>query len=631
MFITNSIKRIHLLNVLIGAGMLAPCLGFYLLFYQYQQLIEGVQLLMSFFCIAGFAALASLNRHFKAENLRINSINRKVVQEKADLEIILDTAAQHSEIIEKMLQNKAENIKQDKADLEIMLETNVQHADSITADLKEKAGDLEIMLETNVQHADSITADLKEKAGDLEIMLDTNVQHADSITADLKEKAEEAEEAVRETEKRLAQFLEALPIGVVVMNTIDKPPYINQMGLQILGKSMQPEVSAEQLAEYYQLCQTETGQLYASDRLPVVRALKGECVTISDIEVRRPDKSIPLEVQAIPIFDGEGKVAYAIAAFQDITCRKQAEAERSDFIRKLQAKNIVLEQMEKASTRFVPHEFLKSLGHRSLMEVKLGDQVQAEMSIMFSDIRAFTDLSESMSPRQNFNFINAYLRRIAPVIRGNNGFIDKYIGDAVMALFPKTADDAVQAAIAVQQQIEQYNRQRRNKGYVPIATGIGLHIGKLILGTVGESHRMETTVIADAVNLSARLEGLTKRYGACIIISGSIMERMKKPEEHRFLDRVRVKGKAEPLDIWEIYAGDPPPVAELKRKTKDNFEQGIHFYRTRQFSDAQRIFREVLRINGQDKAAVLYERRCADLLKSGVSEEWNGIATWREK
>ena len=187
-------------------------------------------------------------------------------------------------------------------------------------------------------------------------------------------------------------------------------------------------------------------------------------------------------------------------------------------------------ELTDAAKRFVPHEFLNFLGHKSIVDVQLGDQVQQEMSIMFADIRNFATFSERMSPKENFDFINDYLNRVGPVIRAHQGFIDKYIGDAVMALFPNTADDALQAAIAMQKQVSLYNWERQQQGDGAIAIGIGLHTGSLMLGTIGESERMESTVIADAVNLASRLESLTKTYGASILISGdTLMGLVQKP------------------------------------------------------------------------------------------------------
>lgn len=295
--------------------------------------------------------------------------------------------------------------------------------------------------------------------------------------------------------------------------------------------------------------------------------------------------------------------------------------------------HIQLSKITLAYGRFVPHEFLRFLGHESIIDVKLGDQVLKTMTILFSDIRSFTTLSESMTPKQNFDFINDYLKRVGPVIRTYKGFIDKYIGDAMMALFPETAEDAVRAAIAIQQQVSLYNTHRQETGESPIAIGIGLHTGSLMLGTVGEEQRMETTVIADAVNLASRLEGLTKLYGAGIIISEQTLHSLEEPANYRyrFLGKVRVKGKQEPVAVFEIYDADPPHQQMLKLQTCAEFERAIHLYENQQLAEACQIFEQILQVNEQDKAAAFYVNRAQSLQISGNAENWEGIEVLKEK
>jgi len=278
--------------------------------------------------------------------------------------------------------------------------------------------------------------------------------------------------------------------------------------------------------------------------------------------------------------------------------------------------HINLSKINIAYGRFVPHEFLRFLGHKSIVDVRLGDQILKEMSIMFVDIRDFTTLSEEMSPKQNFDFLNSYLSRVGPVIRQHNGFIDKYIGDAVMALFPDTADEAVQAAIAMQQQVSLYNSDRQKFGYPSIAIGIGLHRGSLMLGTIGEERRMESTVIGDAVNLASRLEDLTKVYGASILISGPTLFSLADPTnyQYRFLGQVQVKGKKELVSVFEIFQTDPPQIRELKQQTKTLFEEGILLFNNKKFYAAYQIFQEIQTINLHDKAASLYINKCENFL-----------------
>jgi two-component system sensor histidine kinase ChiS len=295
--------------------------------------------------------------------------------------------------------------------------------------------------------------------------------------------------------------------------------------------------------------------------------------------------------------------------------------------------HIKLSKINEAYGRFVPHDFLKFLGYESVIDVKLGDQVQKEMTIMFSDIRSFTTLSEEMSPDDNFKFLNSYFRRVSPLIRDHHGFIDKYIGDAIMALFPKSADDAVKGAIAMQKEVNIYNEHRVERGYVPISIGIGLHTGTLMLGTIGETARMESTVIADAVNLASRLEGLTKVYGVGVLISHQTLCRLEYLEEHsfRFLDRVMVKGKRKAIAVFEVYDGDLDEQKQLKKQTQSRFEIAVFLYYQQQFDESQKMFQEVLQINPRDRAALLYLKRCEQYQKFGVPDGWDAIEVLQEK
>jgi class 3 adenylate cyclase len=204
--------------------------------------------------------------------------------------------------------------------------------------------------------------------------------------------------------------------------------------------------------------------------------------------------------------------------------------------------------------RFVPRAFLEMIGKPSIVEVELGDNIRKEMTILFSDIRSFTTLSEAMTPDDNFAFINRYLECMGPVIRAHNGFIDKYIGDAIMALF-ESADDAVRASLAMVETLDGYNARRRAAGRAPIAIGVGINTGSLMLGTIGESHRMDGTVISDAVNLASRVESLTKTYRLGILISQYTRDRLASPGKFdiREVDTVTVKGKTQPVSIFQVH------------------------------------------------------------------------------
>ena len=261
--------------------------------------------------------------------------------------------------------------------------------------------------------------------------------------------------------------------------------------------------------------------------------------------------------------------------------------------------------------RFVPREFLNLLGKQDITQIELGDQIQRSMTVLFSDIRSFTTLSESMSPAENFNFLNAYLKRMGPCIRSNGGFIDKYIGDAIMALFPGPADDALRAAIAMEASLAEYNQHRQNSNYAPVEIGIGIHTGTLMLGTIGTELRMQGTVISDAVNLGSRLEGLTQPYGARILVSEETYGRLS-PELQsgmRYLGRVTVKGKRKAVDIYECFISRAEPARRLRQSTLAQFETAVAHLLAGRVETARQGFEAVLALDPEDRAARHYLER----------------------
>lgn len=280
--------------------------------------------------------------------------------------------------------------------------------------------------------------------------------------------------------------------------------------------------------------------------------------------------------------------------------------------------HLQLAKINQAYSRFVPREFLQFLGKESIVDVQLGDQVQKEMSILFSDIRAFTTLSERMTPEENFRFINSYLSSMEPAITANHGFIDKYIGDAIMALFGGAADDAVKAGIAMMQQLYDYNQGRQRAGYLPVQIGIGINTGSLMLGTVGGHSRMDSTVISDAVNLASRIEELTKNYGVSLLISNHTFLKLQNPFDYntRIIDRVKVKGKSELVTVYEVFEADPPQIREGKLLTKTTFEEAWLLYNINAFENSAKLFQECLRLNPSDTAAQIYLVRCEEHLKN---------------
>lgn len=275
-----------------------------------------------------------------------------------------------------------------------------------------------------------------------------------------------------------------------------------------------------------------------------------------------------------------------------------------------------LSKIGSAYGRFVPREFLRFLQKDSIVDVELGDSVEREMTIVFADIRGFTRLSEGMTPAENFRFINDYLSQMEPVIAEYDGFIDKYIGDAIMALFPNAADDGLQAAIAMLGRLAVYNTARQQQALEPITIGIGINTGPLMLGTVGGTLRMDSTVVGDTVNLTSRLEGLTKVYGTPLLITHNVVANLQDPAVYclRTIDHVTMRGKSEAVSIFEVFDGDPSELRSQKYEMKSIFEQAVFDFYQANFEAALTGFDRCLATAADDRAAQIYRDRCRSQL-----------------
>ncbi|HMZ61374.1 MAG TPA: adenylate/guanylate cyclase domain-containing protein, partial [Leptospiraceae bacterium] len=240
--------------------------------------------------------------------------------------------------------------------------------------------------------------------------------------------------------------------------------------------------------------------------------------------------------------------------------------------------NIELTGERDSFSKFVPVQFLDLLGKRSAKDIEVGECSLLNVTILFSDIRNFTSLSETMSPDENFRFINSYLKRMNPLIQKNGGFVDKFIGDAIMAIFPDP-DSALSAGTEMLSEMNEYNFHRANSGYSPVRIGIGIHTGPAMMGTVGSYERMSTTVIGDTVNVAARLESLNKSYFTSLLISEETYLNLKFPEKHplREIDSVQVKGKSGEVRIYECFESDPEDLRQDKEKYKSDMKAALTF------------------------------------------------------
>lgn len=286
--------------------------------------------------------------------------------------------------------------------------------------------------------------------------------------------------------------------------------------------------------------------------------------------------------------------------------------------------------------KFVPAQFLDKVAKDGIGSIRAGNAEKAEVTVMFSDIRSFTNLSESMTPDEVFRMLNEYLSCVEPPIRANNGFVDKYMGDGIMALFEdspgcSSAEHAVQAAIAMQEALTVLNETRVARGESPLHTGIGLHTGSVIMGTLGGNERMDSTAIGDAVNMASRIEGMTKMYGARILVSDTTVFKMKDRSQFllRFTDKVVAKGKTEPIGIWEVSGKRSDPKLQTLLALLPEYEKAIDaFYTQKDFARALEHFSRCLEMLPGDTASNHHCERCREAIRTGRDPEEN---TWLQE
>ncbi|MGB1277370.1 MAG: adenylate/guanylate cyclase domain-containing protein, partial [Nannocystaceae bacterium] len=219
-----------------------------------------------------------------------------------------------------------------------------------------------------------------------------------------------------------------------------------------------------------------------------------------------------------------------------------------------------------AVSRFVPTTLLKLVGQRDVTEVDTGDHIERPMTVMFADLRGFTALAEKMSSREMFRMINDLFGELVPWIYEHQGVVDKYLGDGLMALFPRECSDAVKAAAAMLDAVKTFNLKFGASLPGAIRLSMGIHSGEVILGMVGSATRLDTTVMSDGVNLAARIERLTRKIMADLLITEAVYRQLDPAlqAECRFLGKLSVRGKTTRVAVYEVVAADLPSLRAAK-------------------------------------------------------------------
>jgi len=258
----------------------------------------------------------------------------------------------------------------------------------------------------------------------------------------------------------------------------------------------------------------------------------------------------------------------------------------------------------------------------------------ANLTVLFSDIRSFTTISESMTPEKLVESLNRYFTNMVNIIYKRKGVIDKYIGDAIMAIFgaPKHYDDDVQqavlAGIEMMDSLEIFNAEQRRLGTKEFNIGIGINYGPVTVGNIGTSQKMDYTVIGDAVNLASRLEGLTKEYHTPIIISEGTYEAVKDYFYIREIDRVRVKGKFKPVKIYE----PARKLTAVQKKAWTTYNQGVRLFLEKRWDESEKCFiRSLDELGGNDFLSTKYLEDIKIFRASPPDDDWDGTTTMTHK
>ena len=393
-----------------------------------------------------------------------------------------------------------------------------------------------------------------------------------------------------------------------------------------------------------------------NENLPVLQhaILNGQCAIVSEVSELIERNIILPEVRSViysalkvnhrvmgaVILGSNDEIQYTAADLKLLTTLSlQASAAVESAL--LYEKNIhearereeAMRLVNEVTGKFVPHEFIGSLGHKVLTDVKLGDQVEKIVTVVFTDIRDYTTLSEKMTPDENFKFVCSFNERLGPLIRKHNGFINQFLGDAIMAIFPGSAEDALRAAIDMQQELRELNQQRELQSLSPIQIGIGMHTGPLIMGITGDKERMDATTISDTVNTASRLESLTKHYKTRIILSDACVAQLSNKDEFqlRYLGLVQLKGKQKAIHIFECFSAFPTEEVVKKQKSLPVFQEAIDNYLKKSFSSAIVGFEAIAKSDPGDETVAFFLSNAREAMEHGVEEENSGVVEMRVK
>ena len=275
-------------------------------------------------------------------------------------------------------------------------------------------------------------------------------------------------------------------------------------------------------------------------------------------------------------------------------------------------KETIIKQTNTEFEKYIPKQFVRFLGKKSILDLEVGTQVQKEVTTLYCDIRNSTQVSNTLSLEENFNYINSYLNIVSPIIRKYNGFIDKYLGDGIMAIFTRSRQ-AYDCAHAIIKAVQEKNSV--NVSFPNLEVGVSLNTGDVVFGVVGDDVRRSITVISDSVNFTAKIGEVNKIFGSLITFSKETLNDLSSNIviNYRYIGNLSVNDK-EYTSIFESLDAYPRQKREKLIKNKIDFEQGVRAYVNGKFSQAKTIFESVYKKEKEDKVCYVFYNRSVEKL-----------------
>jgi adenylate cyclase len=420
---------------------------------------------------------------------------------------------------------------------------------------------------------------------------------------------------IKQQEQMQRDILRSLTNGVISTDRGGRVVAANDSAKKLLGCQQDKHIEGKPIRELVCLQEGEFGVwldsvLNASDEKAQRQYYPEQTLLPRDSQEQH---SINLSLNSIADVSKAGQVSGALVVIDDISDEKRV-------------KNLMYRYM----TQEVAEKLL------STGSIRLGGQLK-EVSVLFSDIRSYTALTEGMGAEEVVALLNEYFEEMVDAIFQNKGTLDKYIGDAIMAVFgaPLPLLDhawyAMQTALDMRRRLKIFNESRLLAGKKAIRIGIGIHSDIVISGNIGSSKRMELTAIGDGVNLASRLEGTTKYYGCNIIVSEKTYRNYASQVHVRELDYITVKGKTEPVKIYELLGLQSEPLTPQIAQVTELYGKGRSFYEHREFAKALDEFQKVLLADPNDTPSRLHIERCGQFLQEPPAADWDGVWKLTEK